>query len=109
MFLDQNFDSRVETCVLDQARLFLKRVHHHLDVKLVQFVEKALDGVFVDALIVQKHEFDVSGSAKSRDSQIVELVNFFEKHRVPGPDALIDHIECGMNDKLIQILFLPNI
>lgn len=80
----------------------IERVHRVLDEHLVHIVEEVPDALVV-AVVVHHHEARLAGRHEGGHEPLVELVNGLEVHVVGFPLVLVDQIEGGVRDELVQM------
>lgn len=80
----------------------IERVHRVLDEHLVHIVEEIADALIV-AVVVHHHEARLAGGHEGGHEPLVELVNRLQVHVVGFPLVLVDQIEGGVRDKLVQM------
>ncbi len=74
----------------------------YLDVGLVHFLEKVLDALLVLDVVEHQEPYS-SGSDEGGDEPLVELVDNLEVHVLRGPLVLVNQVQRGVGNELVQV------
>lgn len=94
---------------LDRRVGHVERIHQIFDVRFIHLVEEVLDA-FIVPVVVHHHEPQMAGRHKPGHEPLVKLVDRFQVRVVRFPFVLVDQIECGVRNELVQmtmVFFLP--
>ena len=85
-----------------------ERVHWKSGIKVVDFVKESFKFILGN-IFVQNHKPRIRRSDKAIDTDaVIELVNSLEIHCLGLPLHLVDRIERGIDNKLVQVCLLSS-